>query len=56
MLQPQPITTEADTGINAFNLGQPFFAKVLAEVIIGSNNKNQLTNLESKNWQNDNSN
>ena len=35
MLQPQPITTEADTGINAFNLGQPFFTKVLAKVIIG---------------------
>ena len=29
MLPQQPITTEADTGINAFNLGQPFFAKRL---------------------------
>ena len=56
MLQPQPITTEADTGINAFNLGQPFFAKVLAKVIIGSNNNNLLTNLEKRNWQNGNSN
>ena len=36
MLQPQPIiATEADTGINAFNLGQPFFTKVLAKVING---------------------
>ena len=32
MLQPQPIATEADTGINAFNLGQPFFA---INVVIG---------------------
>ena len=30
--QPQPIATEADTGINAFNLGQPFFA---INVVIG---------------------
>ena len=37
MLPPQPIATEADTGINAFNLGQPFFAERLSL---------------SRNWQN----
>ena len=34
MLQPQPIATEADTGINAFNLGKPFFANVIVGILI----------------------